>query len=214
MKKRVFISYAKEDKLFAEKLHADLCKAGLRPWLDSKDLIPGQRWAKVIESAIEDSAYFLAILSKNSVRKTGYSQKELRQALGIAERKPEDVAFIIPVRVDECDPSFEGLRDLHRADFFPTYEPGLQELLRALNYEPVEKLALVVDDAHRVAGTIKKLSDKGFGFVTVKTIMKDLFFHMSELRGILWDELREGDSVTLAVAKSPRGLVATQVERA
>ncbi len=35
MTTRVFISYAKEDKSFAEKLYMDLRQAGVSPWLDS-----------------------------------------------------------------------------------------------------------------------------------------------------------------------------------
>ncbi|PYS23750.1 MAG: hypothetical protein DMF72_08135 [Acidobacteria bacterium] len=34
MTKRVFISYAKGDKGYAEKLYSDLQQAGVKPWLD------------------------------------------------------------------------------------------------------------------------------------------------------------------------------------
>ncbi len=45
-------------------------------------------------------------------------------------------------------------------------------------------------------GIIKKLSDKGFGFLTVEGRGKDLFFHSSALEGgLTFNSLREGDKV-------------------
>ena len=40
-------------------------------------------------------------------------------------------------------------------------------------------------------GTIKKLTDKGFGFITVDGEEKDLFFHKNELHGVTYEELKE-----------------------
>ena len=60
-------------------------------------------------------------------------------------------------------------------------------------------------------GKIKKLTDKGFGFITQEEGGKDLFFHSNELVGVTYDELREGDDVTFEVTESPKGLNATQV---
>jgi TIR domain len=117
--KRVFISYAKEDKGFAEKLYNDIQQAGVEPWIDTVDLVPGQPWDSAIRKAISDCEYFIAVLSSRSVGKKGYVQKEIRHALTIAEEYPEDKIFIIPIRIDECEPSFDGLRRLHRADLFP-----------------------------------------------------------------------------------------------
>ena len=45
-------------------------------------------------------------------------------------------------------------------------------------------------------GTIKKLTDKGFGFIDVDGEEKDLFFHSNELQGVSYDELKEGDKVS------------------
>ena len=38
-------------------------------------------------------------------------------------------------------------------------------------------------------GTIKKLTDKGFGFIKTGSD-KDLFFHSSALQGVSFDELQ------------------------
>jgi len=63
-------------------------------------------------------------------------------------------------------------------------------------------------------GTIKKLTDKNFGFITQEGSDKDLFFHASELVDVDFSELREGDAVTFEVNDSPKGPAATQVKKA
>ena len=45
-------------------------------------------------------------------------------------------------------------------------------------------------------GTIARLTDKGFGFISREGQEKDLFFHSNELVNVKFDELREGDKVT------------------
>ena len=62
-------------------------------------------------------------------------------------------------------------------------------------------------------GTIKRLTDKGYGFIACEGQDKDVFFHSSELKGVQYDELREGDAVTFETAESDRGLNAVGVER-
>jgi cold shock CspA family protein len=204
MNTRVFISYAKEDKHFAEKLYNDLLQAGIRPWIDSMDLMPGQPWEMAIRKAIYECSYFLAILSNHSVRKKGFVQKEIRYALDIAEEYPEDKIFIIPVRIDECEPSFEGFRRLHRADLFPSYKKGLKELLWVFNYESEEKQALFKVESEQRYGAVKKLTDKGFGFISSPPIESDLFFHHQELIGVEFSQLREGDDIRTIIAASGR----------
>lgn len=214
MTTKVFISYAKEDKSFAEKLYSDLRQAGVKPWLDSLDLVPGQPWEKAIRKAISDSSFFLAVLSSRSVKKRGFVQKEVRYALEVAEECNEDEIFIIPVRIDECEPSFEALRRLQRADFFPSYEKGVQQLLKALTYVSNEKPALVEVALERRDGTIARLTDLGFGFIHFSYIMNDIFFHSNELRNVQYNELREGDVVLFTIAEGPRGLAAVKIDRA
>jgi cold shock protein len=63
-------------------------------------------------------------------------------------------------------------------------------------------------------GTIKKLTDKGFGFITVEGQEKDLFFHNSALVGVQWSDLHEGDAVTFDTEESPKGMNAVNVQRA
>jgi CspA family cold shock protein len=63
-------------------------------------------------------------------------------------------------------------------------------------------------------GTIKRLTDKGFGFIAPENGDKDMFFHSSGLVDVSFDELREGDKVSFEVEQSDKGPRATNVKRA
>jgi len=65
-----------------------------------------------------------------------------------------------------------------------------------------------------MTGTIKTLTDKGFGFIAREGEVKDLFFHSKELVGVTFDELKEGDAVSFEVVESEKGPAATKVSRA
>lgn len=65
-----------------------------------------------------------------------------------------------------------------------------------------------------MTGTIKKLTDKGFGFITAEGLEKDLFFHSKDLVGVTFDELREGETVSFETAQSEKGPNAVNVQRA
>lgn len=65
-----------------------------------------------------------------------------------------------------------------------------------------------------MTGTIKKVTDKGFGFITAEGLDKDLFFHSNSLVGVTFNELQEGDMLTFDVEESPKGKNAVNVQRA
>lgn len=63
-------------------------------------------------------------------------------------------------------------------------------------------------------GVIKRLNDKGFGFIGVEGQEKDFFFHASELQNAAFNDLREGDMVTFEEAMGEKGPQATNVSKA
>lgn len=62
-------------------------------------------------------------------------------------------------------------------------------------------------------GTIKRLTEKGFGFID-NGGSKDLFFHSSSVVGTTFDDLREGQSVSFNEANGPKGPCAENVQLA
>lgn len=62
-------------------------------------------------------------------------------------------------------------------------------------------------------GKIKTLTPKGFGFITREGEAKDLFFHSKELRGVTYEELREGDTLSFEVVDGEKGPAAVGVSR-
>ncbi len=130
--KKVFISYAREDIEKALNLYHDLKDAGLIPWIDDEDLLPGQNWKTIIQREIRESRYFIAVLSKASLDKRGFVQKELKMALDIRDEFPDDKVFLIPVRLDDCKPQDEKLQNLHWADMSVSYQKGFSKVLRAM----------------------------------------------------------------------------------
>jgi formylglycine-generating enzyme required for sulfatase activity len=102
------------------------------PWLDEENLLPGQDFDLEIYKATRDSDAIIICLSKVSVAKEGYVNKEIRRALDIAQEKPEGAIYVIPLRLDACNPSFEQLRKLHWLDYFtPNAHEKLLKALRA-----------------------------------------------------------------------------------
>lgn len=63
-------------------------------------------------------------------------------------------------------------------------------------------------------GTIKTLTDRGFGFISREGEAKDLFFHSKDLNGVTFEELKVGDVLTFEVADGQKGPAAVNVSRA
>ena len=129
---KIFISYAREDSAMANRLYNDLKKLGADPWLDTEDLLPGQRWGSEIKKVIRDSSHFFILLSKNSVTKRGFVQKELNFALNVLEEIPPDDIYILPLRLDDTYPLHDKLQELHWLDLFPSYPTALKKIKSAL----------------------------------------------------------------------------------
>jgi hypothetical protein len=130
---KVFISYAQEDIEAAQRLYHHLKDSGLEPWLDRFELLPGQRWKPAIKDAIQNSRYFIALFSSNSVEARGYVQKQLKEALDILDEFPSEDIFIIPARLDDCKVSEEKVNELYMVDLFRDWGSGIEKILKAMN---------------------------------------------------------------------------------
>ncbi len=99
---KVFLCHASQDKAAVRELYQFLRQNGIDSWLDEAKIKPGQEWRIEIPKAIRESDAIIVCLSGNSITKEGYVQKEIKEALDIADEKPEGTIFIIPARLDEC----------------------------------------------------------------------------------------------------------------
>lgn len=102
MTDQVFVCYAREDRTRVEKLYDKLKADGINPWMDKKDLTPGDDWKPAIRLAIKNSRFFLAVLTNNSINKKGELNSEIARALEEQEKLPEGEKYIIPVRLERC----------------------------------------------------------------------------------------------------------------
>lgn len=62
-------------------------------------------------------------------------------------------------------------------------------------------------------GVIKRLNDRGYGFIGREGEEKDLFFHSNSLVEVDFNSLKEGDKVKFEVEQSEKGPNAVKVEK-
>ncbi|MGB3537573.1 MAG: toll/interleukin-1 receptor domain-containing protein [Mesorhizobium sp.] len=134
---QVFISYAREDHEAASDIYQWLRAAGLEVWMDTKRLKPGQNWNFEINIALQNSSFVVVILSKNSVDKRGYAQREIRTALEKAEEKLIDDVFIIPILLDE---NVSVPHQLRSVQYISAQGPGYENSVVDSINSQIEKL--------------------------------------------------------------------------
>lgn len=126
---RIFLCHSSADKPAVRELYQQLKDKGFDPWLDEEEILPGQDWDQEIRKAMRRTDLVIACLSRASITKAGYLQKELRHALDVADEQPDGTIFLIPVKLEECDVP-ERLRKWQWVNLFE--ERGLGKLLRTL----------------------------------------------------------------------------------
>lgn len=126
---KVFIAYVHEDAEAAEKLFDSLEVEGFDPWMDRRKLMPGQNWPRAIQNAMEVSDFAVTCFSRNSVRKRGGFQAEIRYALDCAARIPLEEIFLVPVRLDECRVPARIQREVQYVDLFPEWQAGFERVV-------------------------------------------------------------------------------------
>ncbi len=115
----VFICHANENEVDASKLCKELEAAGLRPWLDKEKLRGGDKWHSRIEQTINRVNYFVVLVSDALNKKIeGYVHREIYQALDRQKNFRPDIRFVIPVKIEKCDPREEKLKELHAIDLY------------------------------------------------------------------------------------------------
>lgn len=127
---KIFLCHASGDKAEAKQLYTLLNGYGAQPWMDSEDILPGQEWNMEIRKNLDAADAILLCLTKKSVDKEGYVQKEIRLALDRAREMPEGRVFLIPVKLEKCDVPY-SLKEYQWVELF--VEDGMERLIKALN---------------------------------------------------------------------------------
>lgn len=89
-----FICHASEDKQFAQSLADKLLGNGINAWIDKYEIKPGDSLCQKIEDGITDADFFIALVSKNSIREKSWVNHEIDAAF---IRKLERKVVIIPL---------------------------------------------------------------------------------------------------------------------
>jgi CheY-like chemotaxis protein len=125
----VFISYASEDIEQARAVERELRRIGVRTWFDKDQLDVGEDWAAAIRRAIHGADFVVICLSKRSLNKCGFVQRETRVAMDACLQMPAGRLFLMPVRLEDC-PVPEELAKYQYADVFR--RQGYDRLVRAI----------------------------------------------------------------------------------
>ena len=129
-----------------------------------------------------------------------------------ALKVPENQMFIIPIRIEDCEPHFKELSKIHYFDMFVDYHDCLSMLIRAFEYGEKEKLSISYIEKFSRIGVIHSVFN-GFGFVeTVDSNLRPLY-HRNELHGLVFEDLDVGDKVSFILAENPKGLIATKLSK-
>jgi uncharacterized protein YjbI with pentapeptide repeats len=116
----IFISYADEDRDFAEKLHGDLYRDGGHCWLIPEELKIGDKIQHNMEQSIRVHDKLVLVLSQHSVSRP-WMEKEVENAF--EEEIEKNQNLLIPIRIDgdvmDCDQTWavDLRRSRHIADF-------------------------------------------------------------------------------------------------
>jgi formylglycine-generating enzyme required for sulfatase activity len=151
---RVFLCHASSDKPAVRELYRRLHDDGIDAWLDEEDLLPGQDWQRAIPKAVRDSDVVLVCLSRNSINKAGYVQKEIKFALDVADEQPEDTIFLIPLKLEECNVP----ERLSRWQWVNLPNPnGYERLMRALHVRATD-LGLSISPTQAAPSSVRTIA--------------------------------------------------------
>src|SRR5262245_5322848 len=118
--KRVFISYSRRNKTFAERVARDLSDAGLEVWVDFRQIQGGELWQNEIYRGIERAEMVVFCMSPDSVM-SEWCRREVLTAR-------QQGKYIIPVMVVNAVDALnqredmKWLLDVHFINFEGHYE--------------------------------------------------------------------------------------------
>lgn len=117
-KRRIFISYAREDAVeLAFRLRDSLIAAGHNAWMDTSEIHAGTSWSRDLEDAIERSDIVLALLSASA-----YVSEICRAEQMRAIRKNKR---LLPIMVQSDDSPQSGSYTHHQRRYSHLHQRGV-----------------------------------------------------------------------------------------
>lgn len=192
-----FISYARRDSQFVDRLSTDLQRAGVRVWRDVEQIQPGQQWQRALEDALKDSVVLIYVASEHS----GDSSWMFQELMGFSETNK----LIIPLIIDDAgEQSLPApLRMIQWVDFRSSYDAALQQLLSVFpsaveTNQPIQQpnessrgyvfISYAEEDSDFVARLRQFLTEKKYGYWDYAESDRDYHTQfVSELEGVIID---------------------------
>jgi TolB-like protein/tetratricopeptide (TPR) repeat protein len=111
----VFLSYASEDAVAAERIATTLRAAGIEVWFDQSELRGGEAWDREIRRQIRDCDLFIPVISMNAhARDEGYFRLEWKLAIDRSHLMAPDKTFLLPIVIDNTPRTDERIPDRFR----------------------------------------------------------------------------------------------------
>jgi len=124
---QIFISYAREDKEFVDRLVRDVEAGGPDVWVDRDDIRPGENWVGAISRAIGACSSFVLVISSSSSK-----SRKVAQELCLADQYDKQVFPLLLQTYELSEELKLLLAGRQWIDFEGDYAGGIQRLLAAL----------------------------------------------------------------------------------
>jgi hypothetical protein len=123
----IFISHSHTNKVFVDRLAAELTSRRRHVWVDRWELKVGDSILDRVQDALSDASALLIVLSQASLS-SQWCRKEL--SAGLLRELEERRVVVLPILLEDCAiPLF--LRDKFYADFRHSFDDGLSKILDA-----------------------------------------------------------------------------------
>jgi uncharacterized protein (TIGR03067 family) len=165
----VFVSYSSRDQPWADKIIEFLEQDGIRCWYAPRDITAGAEWGSAIIDGIHQCRVMIVVFSEHS-NQSSHVRREVERA--ISKSIP-----ILPIRIDECQPTGAldyALSNTHWLDaFVPPIEQRLRQMADAirgiLGHDTAPRLVVSEDTDSRIEST--RPESRSIGTTRRKTLV-------------------------------------------
>jgi predicted ATPase len=135
----IYISHVMQDLAAAREIYDELERAGFRPWLASKDVVPGENWKELSLRQLSNAAVAVFLVSKTSIQQYRIGEFFWKEIEAAFHQRPQNALPSIPVRLEPCN--HESIVEFHGVMSVDWFEPdGTDRLLKALRHHTAVRI--------------------------------------------------------------------------